>query len=81
MIPGDIFHIKSLVKKLHCGIVSVRLTLLSLAKIRPHPRVPVVIDINVSDAVKIPASSTCKISCGAMFNRSNGKWSVPLIYP
>ena len=41
---------------------SVRLTLLSLVEITPHPRIPVIVDINVADVVKIPASSTCKIS-------------------
>ena len=73
LIPEDSFHRKSLVEKLHCGMLSVRLTLLSLVKIRPHPRIPVVVDINVTDVVKIPASSTCRISSGAMFNTSKLK--------
>ena len=60
-------------KKLHCGMLSVHLTLLSLVKITPHPRKPVIADINVADVVKIPASSTCKISSEAILNTSKLK--------
>ena len=60
-------------KKLHCGMQSVRLTLLSLVKNTPHPRIPVIVDINVADVVKIPASSTCKISSEAILNTSKLK--------
>ena len=73
MIPGETFHTKSLVKKLHCGMQSVRLTLLSLVKITPHPRILVIVDINVADVGKIPASSTCKISSEAILNTSKLK--------
>ena len=73
LIPGETFHTKSLVKKLHCGMQSVRLTLLSLVKNTPHPRIPVIVDINVADVVKIPASSTCKISSEAILNTSKLK--------
>ena len=73
MIPDDTFHIKSLVKSLHCGMLCVRLSILLLVKIRLHPRIPVIVDINVADVVKIPASSTCRFSSVAMFNTSKLK--------
>ena len=60
---------------------SVGLTLLSLVKITSHPRIPVIVDINVADVVKIPASSTCKISSEAILNTSKLKMKGALIHP
>ena len=54
-------------------MLSVRLTLLSLVKITPHPRIPVIADIGVADVVKIPAFGTCKISSEAILNISKLK--------